>query len=161
MDIFDKIDKFKYRYIIVNVNQYERLCSKFKDKFKYSKPPPYNTAYCILDWKEGKTLIFSDVAMKNKTFKLYTGGKKKIHKYDLSFLDPYKTDDRSVFLQCDKVSPNTDSIDQMYAIDHIWLAYIYRTKPGTLRMCLNKNIFGEFKLIGSREMNLNEILLSL
>ena len=161
MDTIDKIDKFKYRYIIVNVNQYVRLYNKHKEKIIYYKPPPYSSSYCILDWKKGNVMAFSDTSMKKKTFPLYTGGRKGIDKYDLSFLNPYKTDDKSIFLQSDKVKPNAERIDQLYAIDHIWLAYVYRTKPGTVRMCLNSNIFGEFKDIGSREMNLNEILLSL
>lgn len=160
MDIFDKIDKFKYRYIIVNNNQYSNLQSKYKDRFDKSKIP-YNIKYCIIDWDEGIPLIHSETQMKTKTFKVHLGNKKGVGRSDLSFLDPYKTNDRSILFQSDKVSPNVFRIEQIYSIDHIWLAYTYITKQKVLRMCLNKNIFGEFKLIGSREMNLNEILLSL
>ena len=159
MNTLDKIEKFKYRYLIVNTNQYVNLQSKYTH-LKNEKPP-YPVAYCIIDWEKGIPVIYSAQQMKNKTFTLYNGGRKKIGGYDLSFLEPYKVSDVSFLLQSDKVSPNIGSIEHIYAIDHIWLAYVYKTKSNTLRMCLNKNLFGEHKLIGSRMMNLNEILLSL
>lgn len=160
MDIFDKIEKFQYRYIILNKNQYDNIRSKYKDRIK-NQEFPYNCAYCILDWEKKEIMIFSPNVMRPKTFNLYNGNKKGIGKYNLSFLDIYETDDKSLLLQSDKVSPNIMSMDHVYAIDNIWLAYIYRTKSNKKRMCINNNIFGTYKLIGSRNMILNEILLNL
>jgi hypothetical protein len=148
----------------LNKNQYNIIQSKYKDDI-IKEDFPYSCEYCILDWREGIVMLYSPQKMRNKTFPLFKGNtkgnKKGVGKYDLSFLEPYKTDDKSIFIQSDKVVPSLGTMEQIYAIDHIWLAYVYITKSGILRMCLNSNLFGVYKLIGSREMNINEILLHL
>tara|TARA_R110000772_G_scaffold2410_4_gene8603 strand:- start:71795 stop:72277 length:483 start_codon:yes stop_codon:yes gene_type:complete len=158
VNTLQKIEDFKYSYFILNKNQYRIVKQKF---IKTLDEFPHACEYCILGWKENKSVLYSIQAMRTKTFPLFKQKNKKKFNYDLSFLDPYISDDKSIFLQSDKVVPSTDNIDQLYAIDHIWLAYVYTSKGGIKRMCVNKNLFGSFKLIGSRDMNINEILLSL
>lgn len=154
------VDDFRYRYFIVTTTQYLYLQHKYKDRFAPTNIP-HSTMYCIIDWNEGKSLIYSNRPVKEKTFPLYMGDKNGIGKFDLSFLEPYETRDESILLQSDKITPEINIIKHLYSIGNIWLAYVYITKKGYLRMCVNRNIFGEYKLIDGREMNLREILLSL
>lgn len=150
MDIIDKINEFKFRYLIINTGtNYHSLKRNFKELPK----PGYRDESCIFDWDEGEVLLFSKESMRKKTFPIKESD-------DLSFLDKYRTDDMSFFHQVDKVSPNmgTDGVESIYALDNIWLAYTYHTKSNLLRMCINSNLFGTFQTLKSREFNIEKLL---
>lgn len=153
----EKIDEFKFRYIVLTINQYFQSSKYVPKELRKDLPKlPYPCNFCIFDWKEKKAIISSKEEMLKKTFPVH-----QPNKVDYSFLEPYETDDHSYFLQIDKVNPSMSRLLKMYVIDHIWLAYIYKSKSGIHRMCINKNLFGTQKLIGSRDMNLHEILVDL
>lgn len=149
-NIEDLIDIFKMRYCIISVIQLEEVMKM--EKIDYIKKNRWSDSWCILDCKEKNPVLFSKENIKSKTFEIND-------KYDLSFLDNYIVD-KSYFYQSDKVSPNLGSngIEKMYGIGHIWLGYTYYSKSGKKRMCINTNLFGNYKTINSREQILENLI---
>lgn len=156
-----KIEYFRNRFFICNslgdIEHITKMYLKLKgDKIDINKP--YSFSNFLFDWESGNVLFYTKAPMLKKTFDFLENKKIKV---DFSFLEPYKTLDKNILYQCDKVKPNINELIDIYAIDHIWLAFTYRTKTKNLRMCINSNLFGRIKDIGNRNFNLDTILLSL
>jgi hypothetical protein len=154
-ELISKIEKFGYRYLAINTNShYDGLRKTFPDL----KPSVHN--YCIFDYDKGMPLIQIDGEFNSpyKKSKNDIWGKsfKISNKQDVSFLDPYKVDN-SYFYQIDKIKPQINKIEQMYGIEHIWLACIYTTGT-TRRMIINQQLFGTYQIVGTREFNLVKLL---
>ena len=150
----EQIEEFGCRYLAINTaSHYEALGKKF-DLPKI----PYQQTHCLFDYDTGKVLLFTNPTVSSnqrqdawsKTFPIKT-------KDDLSFLDPYKVD-KSYFYQIDKVKPSMSKLIQMYGIGHIWLACVYMSESNIKRMIINKQLFGSYQIIGTREFNLIKLL---
>jgi hypothetical protein len=146
METIDKLEKFSYRYLVLNCNTHYEVIKK---DFKNIPKPPYGAFNFIFDYKKGEILMFINEKI-NKSFEVKP-------KYDISFLNPYKVDD-SYFYQIDKISPNMKNIEQMYGIDHVWVACVYISTGGKKRMIINENVFGKFKILNTRDFIIENML---
>lgn len=142
-----KILEFKYRFLIIkNMNHLHKLNVLYNTKYEFRG---FDNV-CIYDYDQRKPLIFFNGNI-SKTLLV----KKE---RDLSFLEPYITKDINILYNADKIKANIKKLKKIYAIEGVWIAYTYLTNSEKLRICINTNIFGNFKSIGSRDFNIVKLL---
>lgn len=145
--IHEEIDSFRNKYFLISPSYYKMIGKKLGIVDKIS----WQDSLVCLDYDNAE-ILFSANGQPSQGITIDN---------DLS-LDPffhrYRTDDKKLLLACDKISPRVSKLKEIYAIDNVWLAFIYLTKGGNQRLVVNKNLFGTQTTMKSRDFKLTKIL---
>lgn len=145
--IHEEIDKFRNRYFLISPSYYKMIGKTLGIEDKIS----WKDSLICLDYDNAE-ILFSANGQPSKGITIDN---------DLSldtYFHKYRTTDEKILLGCDKFKPSISRLNEIYAIDGVWLAFIYLTKGNNQRLVVNKNLFGTQTSMKSRDFKLTKIL---
>jgi len=157
------LDDFKYRYFIISKTEIknqktksikllgEEIYHKYNNLMKGADYHLHESYAILVDVIDKKVIMLCDTS--GKSFIL------DMKHHDFKDFKPFKSGKKLAYNQ-NVIQMNyiEGRIEEVYAVDGVWCLIHYITGSGKNRVLVNKNTFGRFALLNSRDYKIHKLL---
>ena len=157
------LDDFKYRYFLISKTELknqktkcvsllgEEIYHKYNNLMKGTAYHFHEASAILVDVVDRKVLMLCDTS--GKSFIL------DMEHHDLTSLKKFKASKKLAYNQnVIKMNSIEGRIKDLYAVDDVWCLIHYITDSNKNRVLVNKNVFGKFAVLKTRDYKIHKLL---